>query len=197
MLALPRASDMPRGMYEFSRRTLNLRDGDPRGLTRACSRQAEGGRNSVRAGSSQWPNSGSVDLCGRGLEGLQLMRKSLGAHPTKKVSLCAWLSRSLVERRPSRSSLAGEPDVAFAARTSVRRGRTTVGPNADGRARERSRIGEAAAASVPYVAGYAAGGPDPVRGARRTEAPLGSEAGNRAAAPRAPGHVELRCWGGA
>jgi hypothetical protein len=37
-----------------------------------------GGRRSARAYSSPRPIKGSVGLCGRGYEGLQLMRQSLG-----------------------------------------------------------------------------------------------------------------------
>ena len=37
-----------------------------------------GGPELLGAPRSQWPFRGSVNLCGRGLEGLQLMRKSLG-----------------------------------------------------------------------------------------------------------------------
>ena len=50
-----------------------------RSLTRACSRQAGVGRSSARARCSPWPSSGSVSLCGRGPEGLQLMRNPLGS----------------------------------------------------------------------------------------------------------------------
>jgi hypothetical protein len=57
-----------------------LRNPSRRCLTRACSRQAEAGRRSVRAPHSQWPSSGRVDLCGREDDRLQLMRMSLDRH---------------------------------------------------------------------------------------------------------------------
>ena len=48
-------------------------------------RQAGAGRASVRAQRSSMPNSGSVDLCGREDDRLQLICKSLGGHD--KLSL--------------------------------------------------------------------------------------------------------------
>jgi hypothetical protein len=57
-----------------------------RRLTRACSRQAGEGRGSARARGSLRPSSGSVDLCGRRHDRLQLMRKSLGSHEPRGVT---------------------------------------------------------------------------------------------------------------
>ncbi len=82
------------------------------------------------------------------------MRKSLGTTRSKAL----WLSSVAREglrsgvRLPSRLRLTGEPRVEFAAPARGAVGRPAVGPNADGRSREGSRIGEAAAASVPGVA---------------------------------------------
>jgi hypothetical protein len=45
-----------------------------RGLTRACSRPADLARGALRAAPSRWRREGSVSLCGRRLEGPQLMR---------------------------------------------------------------------------------------------------------------------------
>jgi len=44
-------------------------------LTRACSRQAGVGQSSGRARRALWPDSGSINLCGREPDRLQLMRK--------------------------------------------------------------------------------------------------------------------------
>ena len=76
---------------------------------------------------------------------------------------------------------------------------TWLGPQcpvfeADGRPRERSRIGEVAAASVPYLAALSARGPDWFRGARRTGAPLGPSR-QRAVARRASGNAGRRYSG--
>jgi len=58
--------------------------------TRACSRQAGVGRRSARAPGSSGPDNGSVSLCGLSLEGLQLMRKSLGCTKTITNLRKAW-----------------------------------------------------------------------------------------------------------
>jgi hypothetical protein len=55
-----------------------LRSRQACGLTRKCSRQAGGGRRSVRAWCSSRPNSGSIDWCGREDDCLQLICNSLG-----------------------------------------------------------------------------------------------------------------------
>jgi hypothetical protein len=49
-----------------------------RRLTRKCSRQAAVGRSSVRARAPSRPDSGDIGLCGRGLDGLQLICIPLG-----------------------------------------------------------------------------------------------------------------------
>ena len=65
-------------------------------LIRACSRQADLAQKSARAApsvSALW----NVSWCGRGLEGLQLMRKSLDS--TNGVEHAVWLSETVHQKR--------------------------------------------------------------------------------------------------
>jgi hypothetical protein len=68
-----------------------------RRLTAACSRQAGLARSSARAVPSTEAFKGSVGLWGRGSEGLQLMRKSLGRHEGHPA-----FASALQQRKPPR-----------------------------------------------------------------------------------------------
>jgi hypothetical protein len=71
------------------------------GLTCKCSRQAGAGLRSLRARASRWPNSGSVNLCGREDDRLQLICISLGGrqNPTDFASTSG-IEGSLSRRVP-------------------------------------------------------------------------------------------------
>jgi hypothetical protein len=136
-------------------------------------------------------------LYGRGLEGLQLMRKSLGTTRSKAIRLwCGAKERGVDWRPPSRLSLTGDLASSSPRRLRGAVGRPRCGPNADGRLMEGSRIGEAAAASVPCAAAARCRRPTTGIGACGEPSLRWAQAGGRVAVCRAPrtGRFPSRGW---